>query len=77
MIGTAITDRIHTAKQLNRTSGKILAEAREHAVTVVTEGEDAVVMQNRADAARQAQALPHRLGRQRGVAGEQGRFQGE
>lgn len=49
-------DRIHTAKQLNRTSGKILAEAREHAVTVVTEGEDAVVMQNRADAARQAQA---------------------
>ena len=49
-------DRIHTAKQLNRTSGKILAEAREHAVTVVTEGEDAVVIQNRTDAARQAQA---------------------
>lgn len=50
------SDRIRTAKQLNRTSGRILAEAREHPVTVVTEGEDAVVMQSRASAARQAHA---------------------
>ena len=55
-MSTLFADRIHTAKQLNRTSGKILAEAREHAVTVVTEGEAAVVMQSRAAAARQAHA---------------------
>ena len=55
-MSTLFADRIHTAKQLNRTSGKILAEAREHAVTVVTEGQAAVVMQNRAAAARQAHA---------------------
>jgi len=63
-MSTLFADRIHTAKQLNRTSGKILAEAREHAVTVVTEGEAAVVMQSRAAAARQAhaEALLKRLG---------------
>ncbi len=55
-MSTVFADRIRTAKQLNRTSGQILAEAREHAVTVVTEGADAVVIQNRRDAARQVQA---------------------
>jgi hypothetical protein len=49
-------DRIRTAKQLNRTSGKILAEAREHPVTVVSEGAEPVVIQSRTRAARQAHA---------------------
>ncbi len=55
-MSTLFADRIRTAKQLNRRSGQILAEAREHPVTVVTEGAEAVVIQNRADAARQAHA---------------------
>lgn len=53
---TLFADRIRTAKQLNRTSGKILAEARERPVTVVSEGAEPVVIQSRARAARQAHA---------------------
>lgn len=55
-MGTLFADRIRTAKQLNRTSGKILAEARERPVTVVSEGAEPVVMQSRSQAARQAHA---------------------
>lgn len=55
-MSTLFADRIRTAKQLNRTSGKILAEAREHPVTVVSEGAEPVVMQSRSRAARQAHA---------------------
>ncbi len=55
-MSTVFADHIRTAKQLNRTSGKILAEAREHPVTVVSEGAEPVVIQSRALAARQAQA---------------------
>ncbi len=55
-MSTLFADRIRTAKQLNRRSGQILAEAREHPITVVTEGAEAVVIQNRADAAHQAHA---------------------
>ena len=53
---TLFADRIRTAKQLNRRSGQILAEARDHPVTVVTEGAEPVVIQSRTDAARQAHA---------------------
>ncbi len=55
-MSTLFADRIRTAKQLNRTSGKILAEARAHPVTVVSEGAEPVVMQSRAQAARHAHA---------------------
>lgn len=55
-MSTLFADRIRTAKQLNRTSGKILAEARERPVTVVSEGAEPVVIQSRARAARQAHA---------------------
>ena len=55
-MSTLFADRIRTAKQLNRRSGQILAEAREHPVTVVSEGAEAVVIQDRGTAARQAQA---------------------
>lgn len=55
-VSTLFADRIRTAKQLNRTSGRILAEARDHPVTVVSEGAEPVVMQSRALAARHAQA---------------------
>ena len=55
-MSTLFADRIRTAKQLNRTSGKILAEAREHPVTVVSEGAEPVVIQSRSRAARQAHA---------------------
>lgn len=55
-MSTLFADSIRTAKQLNRRSGQILAEARDHPITVVTEGAEAVVIQNRADAARQAHA---------------------
>lgn len=55
-MSTLFADRIRTAKQLNRTSGKILAEAREQPVTVVSEGAEPVVIQSRAVAARQAHA---------------------
>lgn len=53
---TLFADRIRTAKQLNRTSGRILAEAREHPITVVSEGAEPVVIQSRSRAARQAHA---------------------
>lgn len=52
MASTVFSDRIRTAKELNRRSGAILREAREHAVTVVTEGEAPVVIQPRDVAAR-------------------------
>jgi hypothetical protein len=55
-LSTLFADRIRTAKQLNRTSGKILAEARERPVTVVSAGAEPVVIQSRARAARQAHA---------------------
>lgn len=55
-MSTLFADRIRTAKQLNRTSGKILAEARQGPVTVVSEGAEPVVIQSRAQAARQAHA---------------------
>lgn len=55
-MSTLFADRIRTAKQLNRTSGKILAEARERPVTVVSEGAEPVVIQSRTRAARQAHA---------------------
>lgn len=55
-MSTLFADRIRTAKQLNRTSGRILAEAREHPVTVVSEGAEPVVIQSRAQAARHAHA---------------------
>lgn len=55
-MSTLFADRIRTAKQLNRTSGKILAEARERPITVVSEGAEPVVIQSRARAARQAHA---------------------
>lgn len=55
-MSTLFSDRIRTAKQLNRTSGRILAEAREHPVTVVSEGAEPVVIQSRAQAARHAHA---------------------
>lgn len=55
-MSTLFADRIRTAKQLNRTSGKILAEARQRPVTVVSEGAEPVVIQSRAQAARQAHA---------------------
>lgn len=55
-MSTLFADRIRSAKQLNRTSGKILAEARERPVTVVSEGAEPVVIQSRAQAARQAHA---------------------
>lgn len=55
-VGILFADRIRTAKQLNRTSGRILAEARAHPVTVVSEGAEPVVIQSRALAARHAQA---------------------
>lgn len=49
-------DSIRTAKQLNRTSGRILAEARQRPVTIVSEGAEPVVIQSRELAARQAGA---------------------
>lgn len=55
-MATLFSDHIRTAKQLNRTSGRILAEARDHPVTVVSEGAEPVVIQSRARAARQAHA---------------------
>ncbi len=55
-MSTLFADRIRTAKQLNRTSGKILAEASGHPVTVVSEGAEPVVIQSRTRAARQAHA---------------------
>lgn len=55
-MSTLFADRIRTAKQLNRTSGKILAEARERPITVVSEGAEPVVIQSRTIAARQAHA---------------------